>query len=135
MKIETCDVDQFLRSFFFSRKATFNESNINQMVWTTVPQGTRTKGKMIDAVRTSTNLLRAACKSTSCYVFQKLSFGDALRSFHLATSNKNINRNFLFCKKIHSCPKPRNYITVEICAAEFIPGNPSPLHNLDREVQ
>ena len=45
------------------------------------------------------------------FVCQKLSFCDALRSFHWASSNKNINRVIYIVKIIRSCPQPRNYIT------------------------
>ena len=67
---------------------------------------------MIDASRASNNSVRAVCKSTG-YMFynvcQKLCFCVALPSFHWVKRDKNINRNFLFCKKICPCQKPRNY--------------------------
>ena len=67
------------------------------------------------------------------YVCQKLRFGDALWSFHWATSNKNINRNFSFCKK----RKLRNYNPQwKVARLNLSPGNPSPMHNLlYREIQ
>ena len=70
------------------------------------------------------------------YVCQKLSFCDAPQSFYWAKRNKNINRNFEFCKKIHSCPNLRNY-TLRWRAARL---NLSleiqqPVLNLEMEIQ